>query len=156
MNSLMKWLSRFRKNRRGNAMVEFALGSGILMAAFTGTFQYGYIFYRYNTLENAVHTGARWAALGAYDSATTTPSSAYATKVKNLVVYGATTGGTNPVLPGLTTDNVTFTVNFTNGVPSVMEVKIVNYTISAVFGTMNCNNKPIVRYQYQGIWAPAQ
>lgn len=75
--------------------------------------------------------------------------------MKNLVVYGTTTAGTTPVLPGLTTANVSFTVSFTNGVPSVMEVKIVNYSINAVFGTMNCNNKPIVRYQYQGIWAPA-
>ncbi len=156
MNGLIRFLNRLLRNRSGNAMVEFALGSSILMAAFTGTFQYGYIFYRYNTLENAVHTGARWAALGAYDSATTTPSSTYATKVKNLVVYGSTTQGTTPVLPGLTPENVVLTVNFANGVPSVMEVKIVNYSIAAVFGTMNCNNKPIVRYQYQGIWAPAQ
>src|SRR5258708_37326780 len=48
-----------RKNRRGSAVLEFALGSGILMAAFSGTYPFGYTFLQYNNLENAVTRGAR-------------------------------------------------------------------------------------------------
>ena len=42
-------------SRAGSSMVEFALGSGVLVAAFTFTFQYGFIFYQYNALFNAVN-----------------------------------------------------------------------------------------------------
>ena len=44
-------------------MVEFALGSSLLVAAFTGTFQFGYTFYVYNNIETAVNNGAKYAAL---------------------------------------------------------------------------------------------
>ncbi len=155
MNRLLQRLSRLRRDRKGNAMIEFVLGSGILVTAFTATFQFGYIFYRYNTLENAVSTGARWASLAAYDSPTATPSTAFRTSVKNMVVYGTPTAGTSPVLPGLTTDNVMLSVSFTSGVPGVMKVYITGYTIDGIFGSMNCTNKPVVLYYYQGIWAPA-
>ena len=32
-------------------LIEFAVGSGVLIAAFAGIFQFGYQFYRYNTLD---------------------------------------------------------------------------------------------------------
>ena len=35
---------RLARNRSGSIMIEFALGSGVLLAAFTGTFQFGYTF----------------------------------------------------------------------------------------------------------------
>lgn len=143
-----------RRGRRGNMLVEFAIGSSLFVTAFSATFQYGYIFYRYNTLENAVNTAARWAALAPYDSATTTPSTAFETKVKNLVVYGQPTAGNTPVVPGLATSHVVLTPAFTNGVPTHMKVHISGFSISGVFGSMNCNNKPVVRYAYQGRWAP--
>ena len=46
----------------GNVMVEFAIGVVILSTIFGGTFEYGYTFYRYNTLLGAVNAGARYAA----------------------------------------------------------------------------------------------
>ena len=49
-------------------MIEFAIGSGVLLAAFSGTFQFGYTFLQYNNLENAVARGARYASLVPYDS----------------------------------------------------------------------------------------
>src|SRR3954468_21872448 len=100
------WLRSAAKlvsDRSGNAMVEFALGSGILVMAFVGTFQFGYTFLQYNNLENAVARGARYASLIPYDSTTTSPSGTFSTAVKNMVVYGTSTAGTSPALPGLTT-----------------------------------------------------
>jgi Flp pilus assembly protein TadG len=141
-------------NRAGNAMIEFALGSGILVAAFAGTFQFGYTFLQYNNLENAVARGARYASLYPYDSTTTTPSALFLGNVKNMVVYGSPSAGTSPALAGLTTGNVNLTVIFTNGVPSGMTVSISGYTINAVFSNSTLTNKPQITYAYQGVWTP--
>ena len=141
-------------NRRGNVMIEFAIGSGVLLAAFTGTFQFGYTFLQYNNLVNAVARGARYASLVPYDSATTTPSVAFKTAVRNMVLYGTPTAGASPVLPGLAAGNVNLTVSFTNGVPSLMTVSISGYTIDALFSKNTLTTKPQVAYVYQGVWSP--
>jgi Flp pilus assembly protein TadG len=57
------------RSQAGNAMLEFAIGAGVMVAIFTGTFQFGYNFYRYNTLATAVSNGARYASLRHYDLA---------------------------------------------------------------------------------------
>jgi Flp pilus assembly protein TadG len=135
-------------------MLEFAIGSGVLVMAFVGTFQFGYAFLQYNNLENAVARGARYASLVPYDSTTTSPSAGFSSAVENMVLYGSPTAGTSPVLPGLTTANVNLTVTFTNGVPSAMKVSISGYTINSIFATSTLTNKPQITYQYQGIWTP--
>ena len=144
--------------RRGNVMIEFALGAGVLFSVFAGTFRFGYTFYQYNLLKNAVNNGASYAALRTYDSSTSTPSSPFATAVKNMVVYGDPGGGTNPVLPGLTTSNVNLTPGWSTtgsgGTPVSMTVSISNYTISAVVGRTTLTGKPAAIYPYVGIFAP--
>lgn len=141
-------------HRKGSAIVEFALGSGVLLVAFTGTFQYGYALVQYNRLENAVSQGARYASIVPYDSATTTPSSPFQAAVQNMVLYGSPKAGATPVLSGLTSANVTLTVTFANGVPESMTVAITGYTIDSLFGTFTLTGKPQVAYPYQGTWAP--
>ena len=151
------WLKRLWKGRgttSGNAMLEFAVGAGVLVSAFAGAFQYGYLFYRYNTIENAVNAGARYASLRPYDSTTTTPTTGFSNAVKNIVVYGKPDGGTSPVAPGLTTSNVQLTVTFTNGLPSAMSVAITGYTLDLVFASQNLSGKPKVTYPYLGIYSP--
>lgn len=145
---------RFARNRDGSAMIEFAIGSGVLVAVFVGTFQFGYTFLLYNNLENAVARGARYASVVPYDSSTTTPSDAFKTQVRNMVLYGSPTAGTSAVLPGLASGNVNLTVTFTNGTPRAMTVSISGYTINSVFGTTTLTNKPQITYTYQGIWSP--
>ncbi|MEO8049567.1 MAG: TadE/TadG family type IV pilus assembly protein [Acidobacteriota bacterium] len=154
---LERWLGRaagVAGDRAGNAMIEFALGSGILVMAFVGTFQFGYTFLQYNSLENAVARGARYASLIPYDSTSTAPSGAFSSAVKNMVLYGSSSAGSSPALPGLTTANVNLTVTFTNGVPGTMTVSISGYTINAVVASATLTNKPKITYAYQGIWAP--
>jgi Flp pilus assembly protein TadG len=139
----------------GNAFIEFALGSGVLIAVFTGTFQFGYTFLKYNDLQNAVIRGARYAALATYDSSTSSPSAAFTTAVKNMVLYGKPTGGISPAVDGLTADHVILTVSFAKGVPSTVTVRISGYTVNSVFSPTTLVNKPKATYVYQGIWAPA-
>ncbi|HXI43291.1 MAG TPA: TadE/TadG family type IV pilus assembly protein [Bryobacteraceae bacterium] len=151
---MKRWIAKVSGNRRGNAILEFAIGSGVLVAVFVGTFQFGFTFLQYNNLENAVARGARYASLVPYDSATTAPSVAFQTAVQNMVLYGSPTTGTTPVLPGLTTGNANLSVTFTDGVPSAMTVSISDYTINSVFATTTLTKKPQVTYAYQGIWSP--
>lgn len=157
---MKRWIQaarRLARNNKGNAFIEFALGSGVLVAVFTGTFQFGYTFLKYNDLLNAVERGARYAALKSYDSATGTPSSAFAAAVKNVAVYGtpAPTEGSAPAVDGLTTGNVQVMVTFANGVPNAVTVSISGYIVRSVFSPTTLTNKPRVTYTYQGIWAPA-
>jgi len=135
-------------------MVEFALGVGVMLAAFTGTFQFGYTFLQYNNLQNAVARGARYASLVPYDSPNATPSAAFKTAVQNMVLYGTPTAGATPVLPGLGTGNVNLTVTFTNGIPAIMTVSVSGYTIDSIFAKSVLTNKPQVMFAYQGIWSP--
>ena len=151
-------------SRAGSAMVEFALGSGILVTIFTATFQYGFIFYQYNALVNAVNNGAHFGALQIYDTTSSTPAATFSTAVKNMVVYGDPTGSnTTPVVKGLTTSNVTITIGFigssgTTFLPTSVTVAIGgasnNYTIDAVMGKFVLAGKPAVTYPFQGLYCP--
>jgi len=164
---MRRWIQNawgLARNRDGNVMLEFAIGSGMLVAAFTGTFQFGYTFLQYNNLENAVARGARYASLIVYDSSSDTPSSAFQTAVQNIVLYGSPTAGTTPVLPGLTATNVNVSAcgitqvcpGYTTalGVPQEVTVSISGYTIDSVFAKSTLTSKPQVTYAYQGIWSP--
>ena len=137
-------------------MVEFAIGASLLATVFGGTFSWGYSFDRCNQLEAEVNAGARLAALRNYDAVSTTPSSAFSTAVKNVVVYGTPSpaNGATAVLPGLTTSNVTLTVDFALGVPTGMTVAITGYQINGLFRRVTLTNKPRVRYSFQALWNP--
>jgi len=146
-----------QRGRAGNVMLEFALGAGLLVAAFGGTFGFGYTFYQYNSLANAVNDGARYASLRPYNSTTITPKPDFLLAVQNMVVYGNPAGGTVPVVPGLTTDKVQLTPAFSSpvaGVPIAMTVYINGYQIDAMFAKNTLNNKPQVTYPYIGIYSP--
>jgi Flp pilus assembly protein TadG len=153
MRGLIHKVFNSGRGRAGSIMLEFAVGSGVLMAAFAGTFQFGYTFYRYNMLQAAVNDGARYASLRTYDSGTSTPSSAFQTAVQNMVVYGDPGGGTSPISPGLATSNVNLTVTFTNGAPTAVTVSISSYTLDAAVAQITLN-KPTVTYPYVGIYSP--
>ena len=146
-------------SRRGHAMLEFAIGSTVLVSLFTGAFQYGYIFYQYNTLYNAVANAAHYGGMYPYLNPNATPDGTFSAAVKNMVVYGQSTAGSTPVLTGLGTGNVNITIGYTGLEnttfrPTTVTVDISGYTINAVFGTFTCTNKPSVSFPYQGFYDP--
>lgn len=150
----MKQLLKVRRmGNRGNAMVEFALSFGLLFPVMAGVFEFGYSYYIYNCLETAVRSTARYAATRTYDSPNATPSAAYSTAVKNMLVYGNTAGTGNAIVPGLTTAHVRLTVNFGSGVPDRVTVDVVGYTIDSVLGQLTLNGKPAATFPYLGRWA---
>jgi Flp pilus assembly protein TadG len=146
-------------SRTGSAFVEFALGSMLLVTVFTGTFQYGYIFYQYNALFNAVNNGAHFGALQIYDTNSSSPTNAYKTAVKNMVVFGDPTGtNTTPVVKGLAIGNVNVTIGSLGSgstfYPTTVTVAISGYTINGVTGTYTLSGKPAVTYPFQGLYCP--
>ncbi|MDX2151463.1 MAG: TadE family protein [Bryobacteraceae bacterium] len=142
-----------RNSRRGNALIEFALSFTILFPLLYGTFQFGYSFYLYNRLVNAVRSGARYASVETYQSTTATPTTDFSDRVKNLVVYGDTAGGTTPIVPGLTTANIEVKAVFASNVPVRIVVSIKDYQIRALHNITL--NTPVYWFTYMGRYAPA-
>jgi Flp pilus assembly protein TadG len=141
-------------SRRGNAILEFALSSTILIYVFTGVFQFGYSMYLYNELEAGVRAGIRYASLaGISNSGDSSIPAAYSTAVQNMVVYGTPSPGASPmpVIKGLRTGVVTVGVNFDSGhVPTDVSVKISTYSVDAIFKTFTFANKPVLQMPYFG------
>ena len=129
---------RRRRSTRGNALIEFALGWSVLWALFFGVYQFGYAFYVYNTLQAAVANAAQLGSKMSYD--TGTPSN-YTTALQNLVVYGDETAGTTPLVPNLTTSEVSVVVSPTS-YPTTVSVAINGYTIDAFFKKFTLAYKP--------------
>ena len=153
MRKPLHFAREWRRRRGGFAVIEFALGSGVLLAAFSGTFEIGYAALQYSKLQSAVTQGARYAAMISYDSPTTTPSSAFSIAVQNMVLYGNPSGGTTAV-GSLMRSNVAVTVTFGNGVPTTVAVSITGYSIDALFARIPLTGKPAAVFPYYGIWAP--
>jgi Flp pilus assembly protein TadG len=137
------------RRQRGNAILEFTLAATFLVPLMIGTFQFGYSFYVYNRLIAVVQGGAKYASLRDYDSPST-PSAGFTSAVQNMVVYGNPSGGTSPLVPGLTTDKVVVTAVLAGSVPDTVKVSIQNFSIYAVVTTIALDGKPSASYRYRG------
>jgi Flp pilus assembly protein TadG len=140
-------------SRRGNAMVEFALGATVLVFAFSGVFQFGYSFYLYNELEGAVRMGVRYASLQKVsNSGDDSVPSTLTTAIKNVVVYGTPSPANtdSAVVTGLGVGNINVAYHFTNHVPDTVTVSISSYALNAIFTTYTISGKPILKMPYFG------
>jgi Flp pilus assembly protein TadG len=135
------------KSERGNALLEFALGWSILWVLFAGIYQFGYSFYVYNSVLTSVANAAELGSKMTYDTAN---PSQFTTALQNMVVYGNTTAGTSPIVPGLSTSNVTVNVNPQGTLPTDITITINNFTIDAVFARFTFNGKPRATAVYMG------
>jgi len=59
-------LKKLKNNRRGQAMVEFALVLPILLLLLCGIIDFGWLYYNQITLNNAAREGARYAVIHYY------------------------------------------------------------------------------------------
>ena len=138
-----------RTKRRGNALLEFALGLPLLLLVFTGVYRFGYTFYVYNLLQSAVREGARYGSLADYDGAAS--GSDFRTRVQNMVVYAnpSPSGSPPPVVPGLTTSNVTVNPQLdAKGIPTRISVQIDGFSSNLLVATLN--GKPKSTFDYVG------
>lgn len=121
-------------SERGVATVEFAIAATVFFMMLVVVVIGGHIYWTNNALVEATRRGARFAAnqlaLTAENclSNSNTPNIA----VKNMVLYGTSTAGTTPIVPGLQASNVTVCYSTGGGAFGVatgtVSVKIENYT----------------------------
>lgn len=96
------------KHQRGLAMVEFAIGAPLLLLLLLGIGEVGRLLSQYNQLLQGTRDAARYvsssamnATLGQIDLTTALQGTA-----KNLLVYGAPSSGSTPMVPGLSVGQV--------------------------------------------------
>ena len=142
---------RNSRGRKGSAAIEFALSAILMITLCAGVFQFGYTLYVYNQLSASVRAAARYASVAPYTSTSSTPAAAYTNAVKNVAVYGSPTVSTGtPTVPGLTTAHVELVVTMNGGVARQVTIRIVNYTVNAVFGSITFTGKPVMAFAYNG------
>jgi Flp pilus assembly protein TadG len=88
----------FKQDEKGSTLVEYAIGATVFIMAIFAVLEFGRALWAHNALTDAARRGARYAVLNTPDKDT---------QIKNLVVYGNPAGGTKPLVPGLSTSNVT-------------------------------------------------
>lgn len=150
---------RRKSGEKGHAMIELALCAGIMLACLSGTFQFGYTFYVYDQLVSAVGNGARYAASRTYRSGNLADVQKGTAAIRNLVVYGDSrpAPGAAPIAPNLKPENIQVTwIKDLNGVPSAVDVTIVNYSLAAVFSSFTFDHRPFAEFPYIGRYAPAE
>jgi Flp pilus assembly protein TadG len=125
---------------RGSALIEFAGSLILLFSVFVGIFQIGYTFFAYNTLVNAVRAGARYASLQQTNAEL--PKT-----VKNLVVYGdlAPAASAQPVVPGLTIDQVNVTLG-----PATATVSVTGFKLDSLFSQVKLDGRPSITFPLTG------
>ncbi|MCE5285127.1 MAG: pilus assembly protein [Pelosinus sp.] len=73
---MLLYISKYMKNHRGQAIVEFALVFPWLVLMLAGIIEFGIAINHYMVLSEAAREGARSAALGANDAAVTAATKA--------------------------------------------------------------------------------
>ena len=112
-----------RSDIRGATLVEFAIAATVVLTSMFAVIEFGRALWVHNALSDAARRGARYATVhSANDSA----------KVKNVVVYGDPNGGTEPLVPNLSTSNVTVTYSNFALNKGTVSVGITNYQFQFV------------------------
>ena len=116
----------------------------------TGLFQLGQGLYTYNKLQTAVRAAGRYASMRSYDSATATPSAEFTDAVRNVVLYGNPSGGTEPLFANLAAEQVNLVVAMSGSAPTVVTVRLNGYALDTIFGSVKLTNKPSATFTYGG------
>jgi hypothetical protein len=143
---------RRQSSQCGQSLVEFAMVLPLLLLVVFGITEFGRAYYQYNTLSKAIRDGARYMSSHTY-------SSANITNAQNLVVYGQTTGGSTPVLPGLTTTMINVTPSGGTAPydeinpPQSVTVGVVSYPFNSLVPgviSLNITFSPQVMFRFVG------
>jgi Flp pilus assembly protein TadG len=112
-------LDKYRRHR-GLAIIEYLIAAPVALMLIVATAEIGRGFMQYNALTKSLRDAARYAAEAATTSSGTTGVVSIGTTerqaVQNLTVFGNAVGSGSPILPGLSTGNVTVTGSATGDV----------------------------------------
>ena len=120
----MMHIKSCKTNERGSTLVEFAIGATVFLTAMFAVLEFGRALWTHNALTDAARRGARYATMHA---------SADSGSVQNVVVYGNPAGSGSPMLPNLTTGNVSVDYSGTYQInKGTVTVSITNYQFQFV------------------------
>lgn len=122
------------QNMRGAVAVELALLLVfILVPLILGIADLGRMLYQYNALTKSVRDGAKLMSLCNPDLVYAANYAVFQTQAKNLVVFGSTAAAANPLVPGLTTNNVDITQS-TSGAVNMVTVTVSRFSLGYITG----------------------
>lgn len=107
---MIRWTNT-DSGQRGATLVEFAIGATVFLTAMFGVIEFGRALWTHNALADAARRAARYAV----NQPASTPAGAKTTgtnvgpsvsAIKNVAVYGDPAGGGQPMINGLTPDNL--------------------------------------------------
>ena len=125
-------MRKYQHQQQGAALIELALSIPFMIMLSMIVIEFGRALYEYNTVTKSVRDAARY--LSANTPNTLCPDA------QNLVVYGTTTAGSQPLAPGLKTSAVSCSWQTTGALPLIntVTVTVTGYhfssPISSVFG----------------------
>lgn len=119
----MKQSKHLKSNERGTTLVEFSIAATVFLVSMFGVIEFGRALWVHNALSDAARRGARYAVLHSPDDID---------KVKNVVVYGDEEGGEQPLIPNLTTENVSVSYSDFALNKGTASVSITNYAFQFV------------------------
>jgi Flp pilus assembly protein TadG len=126
MKTLPSRLRRFAGCERGTQLVELAIVLPVMLVLFSATAEFGRFFYTYQTLSKGTRSAARYL--------TVEPLGGTDLKAANLVVYGNTAGAGDPLVEGLTVDDVIVTRNGGGStMPLYITVSVDGFTYQPIF-----------------------
>jgi Flp pilus assembly protein TadG len=116
-------LKKNKDNERGSTLVEFSIGVLVFATAMFAVLEFGRVLWAHNALTDAARRGARYAVLHSANDID---------QVKNVVVYGDAAGTGNPMLPNLSTANVSVVYNGFGLNDGTVTVSITSYQFQLV------------------------
>jgi Flp pilus assembly protein TadG len=136
-----------RDKQKGSILVEFAVGSTVVVTLFAGVFQFGWSLLLYNNLMTSVTNAAITAAQRDYNIS---DPADFTDDIKNMVVYGDLDAGGVRVAPDITTSHVSVNVATNAGVPQYVTVSVNGYQVKTLFANFTLSNKPRVTVPFAG------
>jgi Flp pilus assembly protein TadG len=129
----MSTLRSLTSDQRGATLVEFSIAATVFLMAMFAVIEFGRVLWLHNALTDAARRGARYAVLQCAPSDGTCPgSSTSVDRIKNIVVYGNSAGGTQPLVENLTTSNVNVNYSAFGLDGGTVSVSITNYQFQLV------------------------
>jgi Flp pilus assembly protein TadG len=149
---------KLKRRQKGNALIEFALASAILIPCFVGTFQFGYGFYTYNRVQSTIANSARYASLRTYRCKSSSDIEKVKQAIRNVAVYGKPDAtGAAPLVKELMVSNVDVIYELDSlNAPLAVTVNAKNVKIDSVFKAFILTNKPAVKFPFVGRYAPEE
>jgi Flp pilus assembly protein TadG len=140
---------RRNRQRRGSAVIEFALSMLVLAPIAYGTLHYGHGFFLYNEIVNASRAGARYASMRPLEAA---KMDEFKSAVKNMTACG-NPGGCTPeqcIVRGVTPERIVVEIAFERNVPARVSVRLESFPGKV----MGLPGLPRMTFPYLGQWTP--